>query len=146
SQWITQDFPKSVEDAITSPTLPAMFDMIYAIDADMDLTRELGGLRDELLAEDEGFQDLLVVAGDTLEAAKDASLAVGIVKYMGRELDPGKKLLFNLAELTQKSLALDTDEHVLVVVHRGLDEAPDGDLYASGITHAIRQANRINPL
>lgn len=146
SKWIRQDFTKTVADAITAPELPAAFDLIYAIDREADLSSTLAGLRDELLDEDKGFQDFLAVTGDLLQTAKDASLAVGFLRFFGKEIAPSKKLVFALSSLTQKSIDLDPDQHMLEVMRRAIDDAPFGGFYAYGLSHTIRQANRFNPL
>jgi hypothetical protein len=146
TRWVTQDFEQHIQDAVTSKDLPALFDVIYAIDGDDELKDSLTALRDQLLAEDQGFQDLLVLSGDTLEAAKDASIAVGFMRYLGGELDPEKKLLFTFAALTKKSLDVDEDQHMLEVIRRALDDAPAGSFYGKGFTKTIEQTNRVNPL
>jgi hypothetical protein len=145
-RWISHDFETTIEDGITSPELPAIFDIIYAIDADSDLSSTLVALRDELLADDKGFPDLLVTACDGLETMKDASLAVGLMHYLGSELDPDTKLLFQLASFAKRSLALDTDQHTLELARRSIEDSSQNELFAYGLTHAIRQANRVDPL
>ena len=93
-----------MEDAVTSKELPAIFDLLYAIEADPQLDQTIGDLRDELFDEERGFGDLLVTLGDSLEAAKDGRIAVGTIHFIGRELDPGSDLLYETATLTDKSL------------------------------------------
>ncbi|MCK6548035.1 hypothetical protein L6R52_19445 [Myxococcota bacterium] len=144
--WITVDVPQTVEDAITSPELPAMFDMLYAIDADTALNDAIVGLRDELLDEQRGFPDLLVTAGDLMQTMKDASNLVPFARFLGRELDPDAQLLFTLASMAEDTLAVDEDEHFLEVARRAIEDAPSGRLYATGLGRAIRQVNRVNPL
>lgn len=147
SQWIQEDMLTVVEDALTSKELPALFDLIYAIDADETVSPALVDLRDELLDEQRGFTDLLVTLGDSLEAAKDANLAVPLLRWLGLELAPERNHLFKTLDLLQRSLQLDPDEHLLEVARRGLEEDPDThDLYLYGLTGAVRQANRVDPL
>jgi hypothetical protein len=148
TRWVTQDFEQNIQDAVTAKELPALFDIINAIDADPDLTMQLDGLRDELIAEDKGFQDLLTVGGDMLETAKDASIANGFLKFAGQELDPDKKLVFTLASLTEKAKDIDSDQHMLEVIRRALDDSntQGGGFYAEGLARSIRQTNRVNPL
>lgn len=147
TQWVQEDMLGFAEDALTSKELPALFDVIYAIDGNEAVSPALIDLRDELLDEDRGFVDLLVTLGDGIEAAKDASLAVPLLKWAGAELNPERGHLFKVLDLTQRSLAVDPDEHFIEVARRGLEEDPDThDLYIFGLTAAIRQANRVDPL
>lgn len=153
SVWIREEVPREVEEALTSPELPALFDLVYAIDGDPELSAALGGLRDELFDEERGFPDLLVTTGDLLATAKDASIAVPFLRFLGRELAPERKLLFTLASLADKTLAVDDDEQLLELVRRALEEAPSRcaplrcvELYADGVSTAIRQVHRTNPL
>lgn len=147
SPWIREDMLGLVEDGLTSRELPAVFDVIYAIDADETVNAALSDLRDELLDEARGFGDLLVTAGDGLAAAKDASIAAPVLRLLGRELDPEVLHLFKTLSLCRRSIELDPDEHLLEVARRGLEESPDThDLYLYGLTGAVRQANRIDPL
>ncbi|CAN0599265.1 unnamed protein product, partial [Laminaria digitata] len=48
SEWIKDDMLGLVEDGITSKELPALIDLIYAIDADETVSAALIDLRDEL--------------------------------------------------------------------------------------------------
>lgn len=146
SEWIRQDVIKAVEDLITAEELPAALDLIHIIDEDEALSSMLGQLRDELLEENNGFGDLLVVAGDQLASAKDAVLGVPWVRFLGTELDPQTKLLFHAVSVTKKLMAADGEDRVLEIARRGLEEAPDGELYLDGFFRSIKQANRVNPL
>lgn len=144
--WVTTDFEQGVTEMITSEDLPAILDLIDAIEADVELTATLTSFRDELLDEQRGFPDLLVTAGDLLEALKDASVAVHFARFLGRELDPNEKVCFTAMTMMQKALDLDPDEHMLEVVRRAIDSPEEGRLYMDGLGAAIRQANRTNPL
>lgn len=147
STWIREDMLGIAEDALTSKELPAIFDVIYAIDADETVNAAMTDLRDELMDEQRGFADLLVTAGDGLAAAKDASIAGPMIRFLGREMDPEVLHLFNTLSLCRRSMELDPDEHLLEVARRGLEESADThDLYLYGLTGAVRQANRIDPL
>lgn len=147
SAWIREEAFAGVEDAITSEELPALFDLLYAVEEDERIDTAITDLREELFDEARGFDDLLVTLGEGLQAAKDASIGVGFVRFLGRELDPQYDLLFRTASLTERSLELDADEEFLLeVVRRGIDPRPEGGLYAYGLAAAIRQANRLDPL
>lgn len=147
SEWVREDMLAAVQDGLTSPELPALFDAIYAIEEDEAVSAALTDLRDELLDEERGFADLLATVGDMLEAAKDAELAVPLLRFLGRELDPERRHLFTTLDLLRRSLELDPDEHLLEVARRGLETDPStAELYLWGLTGAIRQANRIDPL
>jgi len=147
SSWIKDDMLGLVEDGLTSKELPALVDLIYAIDADETVSAALIDLRDELLDEQRGFADLLATLGDGLQAAKDARLATPLLQWLGAELHPDQQHLFKTVDLLKRSLQLDEDEHLLEVARRGLEENPDThDLYLYGLTGAVRQANRLDPL
>ncbi len=146
SRWIQDDAFSGIDDTITSEELPAIFDLLYAIDGDPRFDEAFGDLRDELFDEERGFGDLLVTLGDALEAAKDGRVAVGMIHFLGRELDPAQDLLYQTATLTERSLDVDPEEFMLEVVRRAIDPRPAGGLYVYGLTGAIRQGNRINPL
>lgn len=144
--WVTADFEQAVTEMITSEDLPAILDLIYAIEGDVELTDTLTSFRDELLDEQRGFPDLLVTTGDMMEALKDASVAVHFARFLGRELEPDQQVLFDASMMMQKTLNLDPDEHMLEVVKRAIDSPEEGSLYMDGLSAAIRQANRTNPL
>jgi hypothetical protein len=142
--WVRSDIPSTVSDFVTSKTLPAAFDLIYAIDADPDLSGMLDELRDQLLDENQGFGELLALVGDELGAAKDCSITLPLFHFLGNELDPNKKLVFTLLTHAKQSIAADPDEQMLEVARRAIEPAPDGGLYVSGLGRAIRQANRVH--
>jgi len=144
--WITQDLEQAVEDLLTSEGLPAVIDVIDVLENDMVLDELMAEFRDELLAEDKGFSDTLAVLGDVLGSAKDATITVPFVNFLGRELDPDSKLLFQVLSSTKKMLDADPEHTVLETTRRGLERAPDGGLYLDGIGRAILQTNRVNPL
>jgi hypothetical protein len=146
SAWITGDAFRPIEDGLASKELPALIDLLYAIEADERFANATADLADELVDEQRGFGDLLVVLGDGLEASKDASVAAGFLRFLGRELDPSNDLLFRTATLTTRSLELDSEKFLLEVIRRGIEPRPDGGLFAYGITSAVRQANRANPV
>jgi hypothetical protein len=146
SAWIRTEALSGIEETVTSAGLPAIIDLLYAIDDDQRFDQALTPLRQELFDEGRGFGDLLVTLGDTLQAAKDGKIAVGMIHFLGRELSPGNDLLFQGATLTEKSLALDPEEFLLEVLRRSIDPRPDSGLYVYGLTAAIRQANRVNPI
>lgn len=146
STWITADFVTGVSDLLTSEELPAILDLIHAIDEDVELSGALSDFRDELLDESQGLPDLLVTLGDSMEALKDASVAVHFVRFLGRELDPSLKMMFTVTKMTEKTLALDPDEHMLEVIRRAIDTTPAQALYMYGVSGAVRQSNRLNPL
>ena len=95
---------------------------------------------------DQGFGDLLVVVGDLLASAKDASLGVPFTRFMGEQLDPDNKLLFDLLSATRAMLDADPQERLLEALRRGFDQTQNRALRIHGISGAIRQSNRANPL
>lgn len=143
--WIAQDLEKNVEDLVTAPELPAALDLIDAADADPDLSDALTGLRDELLAEDQGLQDLIAVAANALGGAKDARMSLDALKFFAHEIAPDTKLVFTLATLAKRSLDLDSEERLLLTLRRALDPAPAGGLQAVALGRSIRQPNRVDP-
>jgi hypothetical protein len=146
SAWITGEAFAGFEETITGEGLPATIDLLFTLDENEQLDAAFTGLRDQLFDEQEGFGDLLATLGDGLQAAKDGRIAIGTIHFLGRELDPGNDLLFQAGTLTQRSLALDEEEFMLEVLRRSIDARPAGSLFVYGLTAAIRQANRNNPL
>jgi hypothetical protein len=144
--WVTSDFDTAAAELVSAEELPAILDLIHAIDEDEELNTALAEFRDELLDESRGFPDLLVTLGDSMEALKDASVAVHFIRFLGRELDPSLQMMFNVTRMTEKTLALDPDEHMLEVIRRAIDTTPERALYMYGVSGAIRQANRFNPV
>jgi hypothetical protein len=145
-KWIREDLVENAADAITSEELPAALDLLHVIDEDERLSELLTALRDELLDDDRGFGDLLVLTGDLLAGSKDASLAVPFTHFLGREIHPDERLLFHAASTTRALLEADGEDRLLVTARRGLEATPDGELFIDGLLRAIKQANRINPV
>lgn len=146
STWVREDMLDAAEQALTAPELPMLVDLAYELELTPEVEGPLFALRDELLSETDGFGDLLVTAGDGVQAAKDASLAVGLVKYLGAELDPEQLNLWHCLTTAKRSLELDPDEHLLEVARRGLDPRPGGGLALYGLLEAAQQVQRENPL
>jgi len=144
--WLTGEFMRHLDDAVTSDELPALLDMIRVVRADEDMSGMMIELRDQLMAEDQGFPELLAMLGDGLQASRDAQIAVPALRFFGKELAPEKGLMFSLSKLTNASLARDPEQRILETIRRAIEEKPDGGLYMSGLAHAIRQANRQNPV
>jgi hypothetical protein len=142
--WPRRALVENLGEVITSEDLPALLDVHDLIEADPALDQMITELRDQLLAEDQGFPELLAIAGDQLQAAKDASIAVPFLRFMGREIDPDSKLTFLLLDLMDKTLVADPEEKILEVSRRAIEKRPSGGLYFEGITAAIRQTNRVN--
>lgn len=146
STWVKEDMLAAATDALTAPELPMMIDLAYELELTPEVEDPLFALRDELLAEGDGFADLLVTVGDGAQAAKDASLAVGLVQYLGKELDPQQLNLWHCLTTAKRSLDLDPDEHLLEVARRGLDPRPGGGLALYGLLEAAQQVQRKDPL
>lgn len=144
--WMQRSMVDSMTDLVTSDELPALLDLLDSIEADPELDGMMLELRDQLLAEDQGFPELLAIAGDTLQAAKDASLAVPFLRLMGRELDPDQGMPFMMLDLMKQTLDADPDERMLEVARRAIERPPAGGLYLDGLGRAVKQANRTNPL
>ncbi|MBI4822203.1 MAG: hypothetical protein HY791_38445 [Deltaproteobacteria bacterium] len=144
--WIRTEIPKFLEDAITSTELPAAIDLIHLIEANPALDGMMTEMRDELLDEARGFPDLVVVLADLLNAAKDASVAAPLLRFLGNELHPNTRLTFDMLNFASDAIHLDPEEHTLEVMRRSLESAPFGGLFAYGLSGAIRQTNRTNPL
>ncbi len=144
--WVRTEMLGHVEDLMTSEELPALIDLLYAIEEDPEINTQIEGLRDELLADDRGFADLLVIAGNSLQALQDQSITISLLNFLGKEMNPEKDLLFRGVDFAQTALELDPDEHVLEVIRRAIEPRPQGGIYAYGIFSAITQAQRNNPL
>lgn len=144
--WLRREMLGHLDDAVTSDELPAMLDLLHVIREDEALSEMLTELRDQLLAEDQGFPELLAVVGDSLQSSKDARIAVPALQFVGRELHPDRGLMHALVSLTQKSLDADPDERMLEIIRRSIEERPSGGLYMSGIGRAIKQSHRLDPL
>ncbi len=143
--WTTNEWTRLMEDAITSDELPALLDLIYAMDADPEIDAAMRDLRDELLDESRGFADLLATLGDLMGSAQDASLAAGALHFLGKELEPQQLHLHTMLTMAKRSIELDPDEHMLEVARRGLEAGPGG-IQIYGLTRAVRQVNRVDPL
>jgi hypothetical protein len=144
--WLRRELLGHLDDAVVSDELPALLDLLHVVRDDPELSDMLVELRDQLMAEDQGFPELLAVLGDTLQSAKDARLAVPALRFVGRELAPDKDLMFEAASMMRRSLDADPDERMLEIVRRGLETRPQGGLYLSGLGRAIKQTHRLNPL
>jgi hypothetical protein len=144
--WLRRELLGHLDDAVVSDELPALLDLLHVVRDDPELSDMLVELRDQLMAEDQGFPELLAVLGDTLQSAKDARLAVPALRFVGRELAPDKDLMFEAASMMQRSLEADPDERMLEIVRRGLETRPQGGLYLSGLGRALKQTHRLNPL
>jgi hypothetical protein len=105
--WLRRELLGHLDDAVVSDELPALLDLLHVVRDDPELSDMLVELRDQLMAEDQGFPELLAVLGDTLQSAKDARLAVPALRFVGRELAPDKDLMFEAASMMQRSLEAD---------------------------------------
>lgn len=144
--WMRRELVTNLEDAVSSDELPAIIDLIHIARDDAAFSGMMVELRDQMLSEDQGFPELLALLGDQLQAAKDASVAVPFLRFLGTELDPDKKLPFTLANMMKQTLKEDPEEKMLEVLRRSIESVPSGGLYMYGIGRAIRQANRQNPV
>lgn len=144
--WLRRELMPDLEDLVTSDELPALVDLLHVVRDDAELSDMLAELRDQLLAEEEGFPELLALLGDKLEAARDAQLVVPVLRFLGRELHPDQRLPFHAVTLAKQALARDPKEKMLDLMQRSMEAAPDGALWIFGVTGAIRQANRKVPI
>jgi hypothetical protein len=144
--WLRRELMPDLEDLVTSDELPALVDLLHVVRDDAELSDMLAELRDQLLAEEEGFPELLALLGNQLEAARDAQLVVPVLRFLGRELHPDARLPFHAVTLAKQALARDPKEKMLDLMQRSMEAAPDGALWIFGVTGAIRQANRKVPL
>lgn len=144
--WLKRELLTELDDAVTSDELPAILDLLHVVRADDALSDMLVELRDQLLAEDQGFPELLAVIGDSLQSSKDARIAVPALQFLGKELHPDRGLMFALVDVMQKSIDADPDERMLEIIRRAIEERPGGGLYMNGIGRAVKQSQRLNPL
>lgn len=141
--WTRRDLENLAGEVVGAPELPALLDLVEAIDARPALSDTIAELRDDLLAEDDGLEDTLSVAGDLLGAIKDGSVGLGAMHWLGRTLDPDRKLAFALTRMAAKAIAADSDQHILEVIRRALDESPLGGVYGEALLRTLRQTNRV---
>ena len=81
-----------------------------------------------------------------MSIVSDAAIAVPLLRFVGRELDPDRGVPFLFLDLAKRSLAVDPDERTLELTRRSLQTSPDGGIMFDGITAAIRQTHRVDPL
>ncbi len=145
ASWWRQDLLEEMEDAVSSPVLPLMLDLADAIAAEPELERMLIEMRDQMLDDQDGFPEVLALAGDLLGAAKDASVVAPMVRFMGKEMHPDRGLALELIDFTNRALDFDPEQQLLELTRRGLEPAPPGGIHWYGLGRAIQETNRVRP-
>lgn len=145
ASWWTQDLAAELESAVRSPALPLLLDLWDALRAEPELEAMVLELRAQLLADADGFPELLALAGDLLGEAKDAGIVAPVLRFLGRELAVDRGLALELVDFTNRALDFDPEQQLLELARRGLEPARPEGIQLYGLGRALRETNRVRP-